>query len=236
MVVIPAGQYLMGSPPDEKYRGAEDQHPVVIGKPFAVAKYEITFDQWEACVKDGGCTGYSPSDEGWGRGKRPVTNVDWTDSRAYVAWLSKSSGHAYRLLSEAEWEYAARGGSKAAFSFGAAITSAQANFDASTKTDLNPEGKNRAQTVPVGSFPANAFGLHDMHGNVWEWTDDCWRDEYNGAPADSGPVATADCSGRVLRGGSWEDSVSDLRVSARVSSHDQERSYADGIRVARDLE
>lgn len=226
----------MGSPPDEKFRGAERLHPVTIPKPFAVSKFEVTFEQWDACVSDDGCRGYRPADEGWGRGRRPVTNVDWHNARAYAEWLSRKSGKPYRLLSEAEWEYAARAGSTTAFAGGGTLTSDQANFDASTATSLNPEGPARLRTVPVGSFPPNAFGLHDMHGNLWEWTDDCWRDEYASASEDSLAWTAGNCGGRVLRGGSWEDYIGDIRAAARVASGSDERSRADGIRIARDID
>jgi formylglycine-generating enzyme required for sulfatase activity len=234
MVVVPAGRFMMGSPPGEKMRGAESLHPIDIPKPFAVAKYELTFDLWDACVRDGGCRSYQPADEGWGRGKRPVINVDWVDAHAYVEWLSRKSGQKYRLLSEAEWEYAGRAGASTPFAFGPTLSSAQANFDASSRTALNPEGEAQSKTVPVGSFQQNAFGLYDMHGNVWEWTDDCWRDEYAAGDTKEA-VVTTPCTGRVLRGGSWEDSVSDLRAAARVASAHEERSWSDGIRLARDL-
>lgn len=235
MVVVPAGQFVMGSPDTEKYRASEDQHTVTIARPFAVSKYEITFDQWRACLKDGGCDGYDPDDEGWGRGKRPVIYVDYINAQAYLAWLGKKSGHTYRLLTEAEWEYAARAGSTTPFHFGARLSSEQANFDASTRTDLNPKGANRKKTLPVGSFPPNAFGLHDMLGNASEWVEDCWNDTYSGAPTDGSAWLGGDCRGRVLRGGSWEDSVTDLRVGARVSSFVEEKSSVDTLRVARDL-
>ena len=234
MVVVPAGQYLMGSPPGEKYRSTEDQHPVTIAKPFAVGKFEITFEQWGACEKAGGCGSVS-TDEGWGRGKRPVINVNWHDAETYAAWLARTTGRAYRLLTEAEWEYAARAGAATPFSFGATIASSPANFDATTASEFNPKGTARGKTVPVGQFPANAFGLHDMHGNAWEWTADCWHDEYTGAPADGSAWVEPGCGGRVLRGGSWEDSVSDIRLAARVASAEWDGTYGDGFRVALDL-
>ena len=235
MVVLPAGAFVMGSPNSEKYRGTEAQHPVTIRKPFAVGKYEVTFDQWEACVKAGGCGGYSPPDEGWGRKRQPVIHMNFPDAKAYVAWLSKTTGRRYRLLSEAEWEYAARAGARTAFAHGDVISAKQANFDASSSTSINPKGANRAKTTRVGSFAPNRFGLHDMHGNVWEWTEDCWHDEYAGAPDDGRAWTSLGCKGRVLRGGSWEDYAGDVRSAARVGSFEEDRSYADGIRVARDL-
>lgn len=235
MVVVPAGQFVMGSPSGEKYRGTELQHPVTFARPFAVSKFEITFAEWDACVAAGGCGRYKPATK-WGRGRQPVNDVSWNDAKAYADWLSKKTGKTYRLLSESEWEYAARGGSKDAYAFGPKITSAQANFDASEKTDVNPKGLKRGRTTPVGSFKPNGFGLYDMHGNVWEWVEDCWTDEYGRAsPADGKPVANGSCGGHVLRGGSWEDYAGDIRAAARVASETGDHSWSDGIRIARDL-
>ena len=232
MVTIPAGEYVMGSPAAEQYRGAETQHRVTIRAPFAVSKFEITFEQWDACSKDGGCNGYRPDDQGWGRGNRPVINVSWDNAKAYVEWLNRKSGKRYRLLSESEWEYAARAGTATSFAFGDTMTTAQANYDASGGAPAAPEA-NRQKTLPVGSFPANAFGLHDMHGNVWEWVEDCWHDEYTGAPTDGSPWAAPNCKGHVLRGGSWEDYAGDLRAAARTGGNTEDQYYSDGFRVAR---
>lgn len=235
MVVVPPGEFLMGSPKTEPHRGAEPQHVVTILRAFAVSRFEITFDQWDACVKNGGCNGYRP-DAPWGRGRRPVVNVNWNEAKAYAAWLSKKTGHRYRLLSESEWEYAARAGATTAFAFGPTLSAKDANFDASSKTELNAKGLARGKALPVGSFKANAFGLNDMHGNVWEWVEDCWNDDYGPTmPRDGSAALTGDCNGRVLRGGSWEDGAADLRAAARVGGAATDRSWSDGIRVARDL-
>lgn len=233
MVRIPPGQFTMGSPPGELYRGPEQQHRVTIAAPFAIGEYEVTFAQWDACVAGGGCRNYRPDDEHWGRGNRPVIGISWNDAKAYVAWLSRKTGKPYRLPSEAEWEYAARAGTTTSFSFGPTISSAQANYDASTGYGDGPKGMNRKKTMPVGSFPANAFGLHDMHGNVWEWVEDCWADEYTAAtPADGRPFNSRNCEGHVLRGGSWEDHPADLRSAARVGGGSDDQSWSDGFRVA----
>ena len=233
MVNIPAGQFTMGSPAQELYRGAEAQHRVSVPA-FALGKYEVTFDEWEACVADGGCGNHRPDDQGWGKGKHPVIGVSWTDAKAYTAWLSRKTGKQYRLPSETEWEYAARAGTATPFSFGATITTTQANFDGTTPYGGGAKGDNRQKTMPVGSFPANAFGVHDMHGNVWEWIEDCWSDEYTAAnPSDGKPYVKADCGGHVMRGGSWEDYPGDVRSAARVGSGNDEQSWADGFRVAR---
>ena len=235
MVAVPAGEFMMGSPRTEPHRGSEDQHVVTIFRAFAVSRYEITFAEWDACVADGGCGGYKP-EAPWGRGRMPVVNVNWKNAAAYADWLARKTGHRYRLLSEAEWEYAARGGQAAAFAFGPTLSAKQANFDASSKTELNPEGPMRNKALAVGTFKPNAFGLYDMHGNVWEWVQDCWNDEYGPSlPRDGAPALTGDCDGHVLRGGSWEDAAADLRAAARVASAASDRSWSDGIRVAREF-
>ena len=233
LVVIPAGEFTMGSPPSEQQ--AEAQHRVTIATPFAVSKSEITFDEWDACIADGGCNGYRPEDEGWGRGNRPVINISWDYAKSYVEWLSRKSGKHYRLLTEAEWEYATRAGTTTTFAFGAALSPTQANYDGSTDGS-GPSDVNRQRTLPVGSFPANGFGLHDMHGNVSEWVEDCWHDQYTAkAPADGSAWLEGNCDGRVVRGGSWEDSDVELRSAARVGEYKDNSSYADGIRIARSL-
>jgi len=169
MVVIPAGEFTMGSPSAEQ--GAEKEHRVTLAAPFAVSKMEVTFEEWDACVADGGCGGYRPDDQEWGRGKHPVINVSWQNGQAYVDWLRRKTGKPYRLLSEAEWEYAARAGTTTRYAHGETLSPQQANFDATTDGS-GPSDENRQRTVPVGSFPANRFGLHDMSGNVSEWVED----------------------------------------------------------------
>lgn len=176
MVVIPAGSFMMGSPGSEAQRDSHEgpQHRVAIERPFAAGKYEVTFDEWDACVRENGCS-YNPHDSGWGRGRRPVIYVSWNDAKAYAEWLSRKTGGNYRLLTEAEWEYVARAGTTTVFSFGNAIAPQQANYYNKVADAGSPVAASRGQTVPVGSYPANAFGLHDVHGNAWEWTEDCWN-------------------------------------------------------------
>jgi formylglycine-generating enzyme required for sulfatase activity len=235
MVVIPAGEFTMGSPDSEPFRAAETQHRVTIAAPFAVSKFEITFDQWDACVKAGGCGGYRPDDQHWGRGKRPVIDMSWENAKAYVNWLSRKTGKPYRLLSEAEWEYAARAGTTTAYSTGNTISPSQANYDGGGD-ESGPSEANRQKTMPVGRFPANGFGLHDMHGNVSQWVEDCWHDDYTPiAPADGSAWVDGDCNGRVLRGGSWGDSEVELRSAARTGEYKDNSSYNDGLRIARGL-
>ena len=235
MVVVPAGEFMMGSPVGEKFRGDEALHRVTVPA-FAASKYEITFAEWDACAADGGCGGLRPDDHKWGRGRQPVTEVSWNDGQAYARWLSAKTGKHYRLLSEAEWEYAARGGTTTPFGVGDTLSSGQANFDASDKTLLNPKGAKRGKPVPVGSFAPNAFGLHDMQGNLWEWVEDCWNDQYGpNTPNDSKPATAGECGGHLLRGGSWEDYAGDVRAAARVASQSDDHSWSDGLRIARDL-
>jgi formylglycine-generating enzyme required for sulfatase activity len=208
LVVIPAGRFLMGSPDSEAGRHSDEgpQREVVVRAPLAVGKFEVTFAEWDACVAAGGCSD-RPRDLGGGRGNRPVIDVNWNDAQEYVRWLSRRTGRTYRLLTEAEWEYAARAGTTTPYSFGQTISPSQANY---YETGLR-------WTQPVGSYPANAWGLHDMHGNVWEWVEDCWVGSYAGAPVDaSQAVTTEGCTSRVLRGGSWKDGPQFLRSAGRL--------------------
>ncbi|MYA41212.1 MAG: formylglycine-generating enzyme family protein [Gemmatimonadetes bacterium] len=234
MVRVPAGAFLMGSPESESGR-YQDEGPqrVVLVAAFAAGVHEVTFTEWEACVEAGGCLEHLPGDEGWGRADRPVINVNWTDAQAYVEWLSEVTGHRYRLLSEAEWEYAARAGASTARPWGETVTDAClfANGDYSAL----PCGDGHENTAPAGSFKPNAFGLYDLLGNVWEWTQDCWNEGYAGAPGDGRAWESGDCSARVLRGGSWYHGVKDLRVAYRLRSPFLDRSLIVGFRVARSL-
>ena len=231
MVVIPAGNFQMGclSYGNDCNDDERPVHYVRIPEHFALSKYEVTFAQWDACVVDGGCNGYRPSDEGWGRGSRPVINVSWEVAQTYVSWLSRSTGKNYRLPSESEWEYAARAGSTTQYNWGNDIGRNQANCDGcGSLWDDN-------RSAPVGSFTANALGLHDMHGNVWEWVEDCWNDSYNGAPRDGAAWSSGDCALRVLRGGSWGSRPRDLRAANRGRGTTGGRNDYDGFRVARTL-
>lgn len=230
MVVVPAGSFTMGSPESEAGRSTDEgpQRQVTIRQPIAVGKYEVTFDEWDACVAAGGCK-QNPGDEGWGRGRRPVINVSWHDAKAYVAWLSKRTGKSYRLLTEAEWEYSARAGTTTRYAFGNTITKSQAQFSEGT---LGSAGK----TVEAGSFKPNAFGLHDMHGNVWEWTEDHWHENYEGAPLDGTAwTKDGDASRLVLRGGSWVITPRDLRSATRFRNTTDYRINLFGFRVGRTL-
>ena len=230
MVVIPAGTFMMGSPASEEDRDDDEgpQHPVTL-RSFAMGVKAVTFDEWDACVRGGGCDGYLPGDEGWGRGSRPVINVNWEDAQAYVRWLSERTGAEYRLPSESEWEYAARGGTTTPFHTGATISTDQANYDGSGR-----RGEYRGRTTPAGTFAPNAFGLYDVHGNVWEWVQDCWHDDYRGAPSDG--TAWEHGGDYVLRGGSWNDAPRYLRSAGRGRSSTGRRLGLAGFRVSRTLD
>jgi formylglycine-generating enzyme required for sulfatase activity len=231
MMVVPAGSFMMGSPAGEpdRFSNEDPQHEVSIASQFAVGQYELRFDEWDACVADGGCNGYKPPDQGWGREDRPAINVSWIDARAYVSWLAKKTGKPYRLLTEAEYEYATRAGTQTAYPWGNAIGKNNANC-AGCGSQWN--GK---ETAPVGSFAANAFGLYDMVGNVWEWTQDCYHDSYKGAPADGSAWTSGDCYYRVLRGGSWGNSPKGLRSALRDWLTADSRLNLFGFRVGRTL-
>jgi formylglycine-generating enzyme required for sulfatase activity len=240
MVEVPAGEFLMGSPATEIGRGKDEgpQHRVVIAQPFAVGKYSVTFAEWDACTAQGGCS-YKPNDEGWGRGKRPVINVSWQDAAQYTAWLAKKTGKAYRLLSEAEWEYAARGVTKisepyAPFHTGLTINYKQANYDANFTYGPGKMGVFRQKTLDVGSFQPNSFGLYDMHGNVWEWCADWYDGMYYGKSKrftdDMGPDSG---TARVIRGGSFVNNPPFLRCSFRGRAKPWFRNGDLGFRLAR---
>ena len=196
-------------------------------RPVALGKYAVTFAEYDACIADGGCA-KEPDDKRWGRGRRPVINVSWDDAKAYAAWLSKKTGKIYRLPSEAEREYATRAGTTTDYSWGNEIGRNRANCNGcGSRWDFK-------QTAPVGSFAPNAFGLYDLHGNVWEWVEDCWHDSYMGAPPDgSAWVTGGECSRRVKRGGSWYYIPWFLRSGYRGGYETEIREDTLGFRVAR---
>ena len=230
MVVIPAGEFIQGSPSSEpdRYDNEGPQRRVSV-RSFALGATEVTFAQWDACVSSGGC-GHRPDDRGWGRGSRPVINVSWHDAREYVDWLNgRVEGSPYRLPTESEWEYAARAGTRTAYPWGNGIGSGNANCDDDHCRDPFDV------TAPVGSFAPNGFGLFDMHGNVWEWVEDCANGDYSGAPQDGSAWRSGDCERAVLRGGSWDNWSYYLR-SANRSWNGRKARYDDfGFRVARTL-
>ena len=240
MVEIPAGDFLMGSPGDEKrrYRVEGPQHRVAIPAPFALGKYAVTFDEFDHFFREAG-PGYCPSGNKWGRGNRPVINVSWNDAVVYCRWLSKETGHDYRLPTEAEWEYACRAGTTTPFHFGKTISSQQANYGGDFSYGRDGHiSECREKTVEVGQFPANALGLYDMHGNVWEWCADCFeKDAYN-KHADVYPnmVGDMESSGEhALRGGSWSNRPGNVRSASRTSVAAGNRNKHAGFRIARTL-
>ena len=248
MVVVPAGTFQMGNHavlgepgPSSGFGSPKPVHPsdfgspepvhrVTIGSPFAMGVYEVTFAEWDACVAAGGCGGYRPrgiarwrgDEDGQRGGRHPVLNVSWRDAQRYVEWLSGRTGQRYRLPSEAEWEYAARAGTTGPYHTGSTISGDQANTDRGSNT-----------TLPVGSFPANGFGLHDVLGNVWEWVQDCWNLDYQGAPGDGSAWENGNCSHRIMRGGCY--GTFQMPVYARFESNIDRRDICEGFRVARAL-
>jgi formylglycine-generating enzyme required for sulfatase activity len=236
MIVVPGGFFTMGSRGDEKDRRNDEgpRHQVAILRPLAVSKFEVTFNEWDTCVRSTGCASYRPPDNGWGRDRQPTINVAWYDAQRYVAWLSRITGKTYRLLSEAEYEYAERAGTQTAYPWGDSI-----KLNGAAMANCNGCGSpwDKKQTAPVGSFPPNAFGLHDMAGNVWEWTEDCYHNSYDQAPTNGSAWTAGDCSsGRVVRGGSWFASPGELRSAARSGPIGAGgRGPIFGFRVARTL-
>ena len=285
MVVIPPGEFWMGSPDGEGYRSEHPRRKIKIAKPFAVGKFEVTWDDWEACVAMRGCDGgptsdasfgiwdqakayvawlyrkvrvkiakpfaegkfdgRPTSDAGFGKGRHPLIYVSWDQAKAYVAWLSRMTGKPYRLLTEAEWEYAARGVTSAdaphpPYPWGDKASHEYANYGTDQCCQGKTEGRDKwLYTAPVGQFPANAFGLHDMHGNDFEWVEDPWHDDYRGSPPPptDGSVwmEGGDVSRRVVRGGSWNNDPRDLRSAVRNWNTAGSRSNNLGFRVARTL-
>ena len=243
MIEVPAGSFLMGSPESEAQRHESEgpQHRVEVAA-FAAGVYEVTFDEWEACVEAGGC-GYSPPEVGLPRGPTPVMSVKWEHAQEYVAWLSVETGEGYRLLSEAEWEYAARGGSTSARYWGDSDRDQCRYANGYDKVGHETIGNLYRQPVacddghglraPVGSYLPNAFGLYDMLGNVLEWTLDCWNASYEGAPGDGSTWESGSCEGRVVRGGNYLSESRRLRSSVRGALDITNDGI--GFRVARDL-
>ena len=217
MVVIPSGSFKMGA--------KDDQHDVTIAQPFAVSKFAITFDQWDACVASGGCDGYRPNDMGWGRGTRPVIHVNWLDSHQYVDWLNRMAGTtAYRLLTEPEFEYAARAGTTTAYPWGDEIGTGNAHC-----RGCRGNGDNE-RTSNVGSFAPNPFGLHDMHGNVNQWLQECSDPRYK-----HGPTSSVFCGMRLVRGGAWNDNYKELHSAHHSATITGNRAAGLGFRVARSV-
>ncbi|HZI81014.1 MAG TPA: formylglycine-generating enzyme family protein [Vicinamibacterales bacterium] len=258
MVVVPAGSFMMGSPSTEAgRRDNEPQSRVTIARAFAVSRTEVTWDQWEACVRARGCDGLAveaalrlkndgspnPDFVDWGRGTRPVVGVSWYDAQAYVGWLNEKTGldDRYRLLSDAEWEYAARAGSTTAYPWGDKLDHNYGNFG-KEEPGLGGKAEGRDtwldQTAPVASFAPNAFGLHDMHGNAFEWIEDCHEPDRAHQPADGSANKQGSCRTRMFRSGSFVSNPSMHRSAKRTAPYPPQtrgRNYLT-IRVAKTLE
>lgn len=253
MVVVPAGKFLMGSKDGEGHEGERPQHEVKITKPFAVSRFVVTRGEFSTFVSE---TDHDLSDgahiyEGdrceWREGRsfrnpgfaqderHPVVCVNWYDAQAYIKWLKAKTGKDYRLLSEAEWEYVARAGTVTQFWWGASLSTDQANYNGDHSLDGGSKYEFRGKTVPVDRFQPNPWGLYQVHGNVAEWLEDCWNDNYDGAPTDGSAWTTGNCEYRVCRGGcfvSWPDR---LRLAERGRIEPHFRMYYAGFRVARTL-
>ena len=226
MVVLPAGNFRMGCLPDRDcYDYEKPVHEVRIARPFAVSVHEVTFEDYDRFIRvTDGREAYGR----WGRGRRPV-DVSWEDAKSYVAWLSSQTGEEYRLLSESEWEYAARAGTATKYSWGDETGRNRANCDGcGSQWDAE-------QTAPAGSFKPNGFGLYDMHGNVSEWVEDCAASSYRSAPADGSARLQGDCDFRMARGGSWLSHPRGLHSAARRALARDYPFYYVGFRIARTL-
>ena len=223
MVVLPTGQFVMGDA-----RGDTTEmpaHTVSITQSFAIGKHEVTVAEWNFCVLDGICS-HSPDIAGTDP-VAPVRNISWTDTVQYFSWLNAKTGKTYRLPTEAEWEYAARGGTKTRYWWGNQLVKGLANC-----TDCGGE-YNRKSPATTGSFDPNPFGLHDMNGGVWEWVFDCWHKNYIGAPIDGSAWKKEFCQVRVLRGGSWRNDSSYVHSASRFKYGADVRYLTNGFRVAR---
>ena len=227
MVVIPAGKFIMGS---KKGRKRElPLHRVRIARAFAIGRFEVTFDEFDACHADGGCS-KKPFDRGWGRGKRPVMNVLIGDIGEYVTWINKKTGARYRLPSEAEWEYAARAGTNSGYWWGDEMRPGAANC---RKCGSKWSG---VKSAPIGSFEPNPWGLFDMHGNVLEIVTDCWNKSHKNAPADGSSRKDGDCKSRVIKSGAWYYLPKVSRSASRARNDIRIFSYFIGFRLLRELD
>lgn len=227
MVVIPAGRFRMGDLHGNGDDNERPVHEVIIAQAFALARHEVTFDQYDRFAEQTGRP--LPDDSGWGRGNRPVINVSWEDANAYTRWLAEQSGQPYRLPTEAEWEYSARAGTESIYWWGDTPRPGYAVCDGCDSR------WGAEQTAPVGSMKANPWGLHDMSGNVDEWVLDCYEPDYRNAPADGSAASTRDCTHRVMRGGSWFDIPRVIRPASRYRHPATSSRNSWGFRVALDL-
>jgi formylglycine-generating enzyme required for sulfatase activity len=236
MVVIAPGSFTMGATDQEEEREgvpltlrrrAQPLTPINIPAAFAVGRYPVTFDEWDACVDAGGCARNRAVDLGWGRGRRPVIMVSWDDAQSYLRWLSARTGQSYRLLSEAEWEYVARAGTMTVRWWGDAARGGNANCRRCERDS--------GRTVVVGESGPNRFGVHDVLGNVWQWVEDCWNENYRSRPEDGRAWLSGNCTVRVARGGGFDDQPWAVRSASRGSEAAGNQSFEVGFRVARTL-
>lgn len=259
LVVLPAGSFLMGSPADEAdRRDNEKQRTITFSKPFAMAATPVTWDQWEACARDNWCEdaaidealrlgmdgNRNPDYKDFGRGSRPAVGMSWYDAQRFVGWLNSKSGSddAYHMPSEAEWEYAARAGTTTTFPWGNTLDYNHGNFGISARGELGGHAEGRdtwvGETSPVASFPPNAWGIHDMHGNIFEWTQDCLQNDLSGAPTDGSANKNGDCNVRVFRSGTFMSNAYMQRSARRGAPYPattRGRNYL-GFRVAKTLQ
>jgi formylglycine-generating enzyme required for sulfatase activity len=224
MVLVLAGVFEMGS--TELFDFEAPVHQVSIRKAFYIGRREVTYEEWDACIAEGGCK-QRPDDRGLGRARRPVTDIDWDDAKGYTAWLSQKTGHTYRLPAESEWEYVARAGTTTSYPWGRTVEKDRANCIGCTSDPLK-------KAIDTGSFQPNAFGIYDMAGNAAEWVEDCWNDNYRGAPTDGSAWTKPLCRERVLRGGSFNNDPRYLRSAARFKYDHDVRFYTNGFRVVRE--
>jgi formylglycine-generating enzyme required for sulfatase activity len=218
MVVVPKGSYMMGTPAEEpdRFKGEDPIHRVSFAKPFAVGRFTISFDEWDACLADGGCARNKGDDKGFGRGRMPAQGINFEAAKSYLTWLSKKVGRTYRLPSESEREYFTRAGTSTPFWFGNTISAQDANYQASTPYGGGPRGVDSERPVVVDSYAPNPFGLYQVHANVFEWTEDCFNKRYTeDTPVDGSPWLEGDCHKRMLRGGTWDWSANMVRSGYR---------------------
>ncbi|MET3842582.1 formylglycine-generating enzyme required for sulfatase activity [Bradyrhizobium sp. OAE829] len=236
MVVVPKGSFMMGTPADEpdRFKGEDPVHRVSLAKPFAVGRFTISFDEWDACLADGGCGRDKGDDKGFGRGRMPAQGINFVAAKSYLAWLSKTVGRTYRLPSESEREYFTRAGTSTPFWFGNAITAQDANYKASIPYGAGPRGADSKGPVVVDSYAPNPFGLYQVHGNVFEWTEDCFNKRYNeDTPVDGSPWLEGNCQRRMLRGGTWDWMANMVRAGYRENGIVDGGGYS--FRVVRSL-
>jgi formylglycine-generating enzyme required for sulfatase activity len=236
MIRIEPGKFIMGSPDEEpgRFRDEGPQQEVIITRAFELGKYAVTFEEYDVFCD--ATRRRKPEDKGWGRGRRPVINVTWEDVHTYCRWLNDQTGDRFRLSTEAEWEYACRAGTTMLYSFGDTISSDLANYDGNWTFKGLDKGEYRKQTLEVGSLPANPWGLHEMHGNVWEWCFDPWHFGYKGSPkSERAWIHGGDLRRAVIRGGGWGDFPQGLRSANRSWVSRNGRIDAVGFRLARTL-